>query len=889
MIDNTNNTKIHDKEIEKLLGNFTGFNPDETDASSGCEISIGGKPCRLIPCRSNGTKYMIPFATACDYTFETMTPEINCRDISENRLCFRKPGDDLSFRVLFDSVSCGENETRYKSVFVLLYKQGTGMPVATMSGCPDDERAGFNFRDEMGELPVGDYFMLVSNMAPGESSLFDSMGGNARFSFRILPDGETMRHPRIVEFGVTRRLRDDCAYSSGSIVFRFVPDSPVNDADEYAVSCFNADLRLMGKQRFTGNAACRRNREMRLKVNAGYIWMPGPYFCILEHNGDPFYKVGFTVTKKSVDECAGEYVGKNTAEYVLVKYLENDSAPWKDMADMTGVTSIRRKLMECGRNGILNRLREQRRLSRVECNANYICVDNGSAAGMERLLRNFAGIVSSSYSFRYVDCARLTEAKNTADSYEDTTCLPDNICHTVTCLSNPGSLLSGNGSVILRRIEEKLRRSDEWALYLAGTAAEISLLFETCPALTRYFPDGNRIERERSSVAELVHCLQMKLTKQRLVLTAEAENRLATSMLEASGAGRFARWNEDSVTDFIGKGILPRFRNRILAAKHVSDCSLTAIEAEDVETDRVGDSGNSFDESMKALNEMVGLANLKRTISTTFNRVKFDALRREMGLRTHDSGSHHMIFTGNPGTGKTTVARMVGKIYHSLGLLSVGDVIVTERGRMVGSYIGHTEKNMQAILAGARGNVLFVDEAYSLCNGVHDRRDFGYRAIECLLTVMAQKNPDMLVIFAGYEREMEAMMQMNSGLKGRFPYTFHFEDYSAEELMQIAENLLNGEDYQLTGEARSFMQSTVEETVARKDVNFGNARWVGQYVSNGIIPAMADRLINGHTPVGPESFRLIETSDVETAWRKFEIRPSHSDSRRNRVGFITGN
>jgi SpoVK/Ycf46/Vps4 family AAA+-type ATPase len=225
-----------------------------------------------------------------------------------------------------------------------------------------------------------------------------------------------------------------------------------------------------------------------------------------------------------------------------------------------------------------------------------------------------------------------------------------------------------------------------------------------------------------------------------------------------------------------------------------------------------------------------------------------------------------MLFTGNPGTGKTTVAKMMGRIYHSLGLLSKGDVIFVDRGKIVGRYIGETESNMQRILQEAKGNILFIDEAYTLCDCVSDRKDFGYRAIECLLTVMAQDDCDMIVIFAGYSKEIEMMMRSNQGLSGRFPYKFEFADYSADELMQIAELKLSQEDYELTGEARELLYNTIEETVRNKEWDFCNARWVGQYVNNGIIPAQSERLMKCTAPITRDDYRMIVAEDVNAAY-----------------------
>ena len=247
-----------------------------------------------------------------------------------------------------------------------------------------------------------------------------------------------------------------------------------------------------------------------------------------------------------------------------------------------------------------------------------------------------------------------------------------------------------------------------------------------------------------------------------------------------------------------------------------------------------------------------------------------------------------MIFTGNPGTGKTTVAKLVGKIYHSLGLLSKGNVIVTERSKLVGRYLGETERNMMAVLEQAKGNVLFIDEAYSLCdNDDGNRRDFGCRVLESLLTVLAQKDPDMIVILAGYEKEMEQMLELNPGMKGRFPYKFSFEDYSADELFQIAGKLLERSAYVLTTEAACLLRETLQETVDHKDAFFHNARWVEQYILDGVISAMSDRLVHASLCLeNREVFQTIEVQDIEKAYQKMKLKPSGVSMPRKRIGFV---
>lgn len=221
-------------------------------------------------------------------------------------------------------------------------------------------------------------------------------------------------------------------------------------------------------------------------------------------------------------------------------------------------------------------------------------------------------------------------------------------------------------------------------------------------------------------------------------------------------------------------------------------------------------------------------------------------------------------------------------------MLSKGEVICVDRSRIVGRFIGDTEDNVKNLLREAQGNVLFIDEAYSLYSS-EGTNDYGRRAVESLLTSLSEKNPDMLVIFAGYKEEMDRLMTMNPGLHDRFPYKFHFADYTAAQLMQIAEHIFQQDQYLLAKDARDELQLSIEKALQHRSSHFGNARWVEQFVRNGIIPALADRLADtkSQRPLVREDYQRVLVSDVKAAYELFAPSTVELKPRLRVVGFGT--
>ena len=272
-------------------------------------------------------------------------------------------------------------------------------------------------------------------------------------------------------------------------------------------------------------------------------------------------------------------------------------------------------------------------------------------------------------------------------------------------------------------------------------------------------------------------------------------------------------------------------------------------------------------DAMDALQEMVGLRSLKQSIADHINYVKLLTARKKAGLKA-TIPPLHMIFTGNPGTGKTTVADFMGEIFHKMGLLEKGHVVCTNRSKLVGKWIGDTEQKTEAAIEAAKGGVLFIDEAYSLYTNDKDgdRRDYGNRVIETLLPKLSDSNFGTIVILAGYPAEMEQLMESNPGLKSRFPFTFHFEDYSPKELLDIAELTIHREGYTITDEAREALFQLIKAESKKRDRHFGNARFVNRIIQSEILPAMATRLNKSGVYDSPDDKRqaltTIERDDI---------------------------
>jgi stage V sporulation protein K len=232
------------------------------------------------------------------------------------------------------------------------------------------------------------------------------------------------------------------------------------------------------------------------------------------------------------------------------------------------------------------------------------------------------------------------------------------------------------------------------------------------------------------------------------------------------------------------------------------------------------------------MSALVGMNEMKRMIKEIYAWIFINKKREEQGLKAGKQALH-MMFKGNPGTGKTTVARLVGKLFFQMNVLSKGHLIEAERADLVGEYIGHTAQKTRELIKKALGGILFIDEAYSLARG--GEKDFGKEAIDTLVKHMEDKQHDFVLILAGYPREMDNFLTLNPGLLSRFPMVVNFPDYSVEDLMEISYRMVSEREYRFNDDATlKLREHLLYVKTVTHPAKFSNGRYVRNIIEKSI-------------------------------------------------------
>ncbi len=412
-----------------------------------------------------------------------------------------------------------------------------------------------------------------------------------------------------------------------------------------------------------------------------------------------------------------------------------------------------------------------------------------------------------------------------------------------------------NEQQIVRSLIDELNdtaKQSNWMLVLTGEPQGMESLLAAYPELREHFQEP--VYMEDFKPEELYRIVDRCCDERDVHLAPQAKKKLEMFLLHKYNQRGPNFENARFVQRLFDEKIIPAMYKRIADSEdpEIAD-DLGLVVAESIPSIN-GSSGDG----MAELDDLIGLARIKTRVKDYLNAVRLASRRMELGLPT-SMPRLHMAFLGNPGTGKTTVAEIIGKVFAEWGILSVGRVIRTEKSQMVGQYIGETEYKMNNLLARARGNILFIDEAYQLAEG--GESDFGRIVMNSLLTELGKNNLDMVVILAGYTAPMKKLLESNEGIESRFPNVFNFEDYTTDELLEIGKLMIHRQGFNLTEGAEQNMQAIIRAESEKPSPRFGNGRFVSNLLQNEILATLGARTAKMDNPTA-EDLSTILPEDV---------------------------
>ncbi|MFA9457948.1 AAA family ATPase [Halalkalibacter sp. AB-rgal2] len=387
------------------------------------------------------------------------------------------------------------------------------------------------------------------------------------------------------------------------------------------------------------------------------------------------------------------------------------------------------------------------------------------------------------------------------------------------------ALVDGQGGFGKEAINELVRlmeiHKDNVIVILAGYEEDMEKLLETNAGLFSRFP--LHVHFPDYTAHELVQMLHLTTKQRGFLLSQELDHTLEELFRNKQAANREATGNGRMVRNVLEAAI--RKQSVRVAESDVDDNEmLIELLAEDFD---VHHDTEKVDQAQEQLNDIIGLNSVKEFMNNLFAQVSMNERRKAMGLPEISGQSLHMSFTGNPGTGKTTIARVVAKRLHELGVIHTDRIVETDRSGLVAGYVGQTALKTKEIIDKARGGVLFIDEAYSLAGD-----QFGQEAIDTIVKAMEDLKEDLVVIVAGYEKEMNDFWSANSGLRSRFPHHIPFPNYTSEEMLQISKVMLTHKGYQIEEAAKVVLLEQCEIEAA--SVQSGNGRFVRNLIEASI-------------------------------------------------------
>lgn len=389
-------------------------------------------------------------------------------------------------------------------------------------------------------------------------------------------------------------------------------------------------------------------------------------------------------------------------------------------------------------------------------------------------------------------------------------------------------------ATLLKAMEDK---RDEFIVILAGYTDEMRELLKTNPGLKSRI--NMEINFEDYNDEELMEIARLIAKDNQFIISSDGEKAFKKKIAKEQMQEFFA--NGRSVRNLIEDAIKTKALN--IGSRIATREELTTLYSLDFGIDPSECEEETLEAAMEELNSLIGLSSVKKQITGIKNEVLYDKLVEEKTGKKYNR-SYHMAFTGNPGTGKTTVAKIMGKIFYNMGILATPKVVEAQRSDLVAGYIGQTAIKTRDICKSAYGGILFVDEAYDLASG--GENDFGKEAIATLIQEMENNRDRLVVIFAGYTNEMAGLFDTNPGLKSRVTQIIEFQDYNEDELFEIYKSLTNAQGFYSDKETEEIIYNYFKHLCQNKDRHFGNGREARNFFEK-VILELKSRVIEEHS------------------------------------------
>ena len=850
----TDDNDIDDEEFERLLEEFIA--DDEEEESS--EEEKAEEPFRLEqkvdsdtlqslrPATINGRRVYIPQNGSSRTEVESISVDASSFDLSQTMLVNETTHYNDDPYIAF---SINHKQENPSSPTVYIY-ENSNRP--TLMATPNDK----TFIDGLCHYfecayqgTQGRYMLLVADTAINQGN-WKTIGNHSYIEFYIY-NNEVDERPKIIgESASFSKAKPHFTFSPLKITAQF--EKPTAAYIKLQATLFNEQLMVVAKNEQIVEAG---KKKMECTLTPSVSWKPGNYSIAFSIDEQIIHAARMTV---SAD-------GKATFHTLNRTETRNVEKLYTFANMLQGKALLKFPLHPDDKLKLATRYADYQQLHPTQLNkaSHHYAVLSKSQSIAHRvagLLASKMTDINSGVTFTTVQ-ENISEMQNQPLGNTNTVffkCTEKNI----VLGKDVSSLTYGDGKTIARQIVHGFNEK-AWTLAIYCTEQEFHQVCRQNPSISRAIRLDNRFTIRIGGADVVANYLETMIADKRYTMSAPFLKRMHEFVAQLMESSDISAWEASNFEELVEQAFLMPHERR--------NPGSTILTAEDFDEQANILKTESFEECMKELDSLVGLKNLKSHMADSFALTRFTKMRQKFGLPEKSSMPNHMLFFGNPGTGKTTVAKMVGKIYRSMGLLSKGDVIETNRAGLVGRYIGDTEANTASIISSARGNVLFIDEAYTLFSGGEDRRDFGMRVIETLLPVMSEPDPDMVVIFAGYEKELMRMMDANEGLLDRFAHKFHFDDYSADELIEIGERQLKEKAMRLTPEAKAALKKIADDKVRHKDKNFSNARWIKNFIETGIQPEMAKRVMKIAQPTKDDLCRIMEEDVIKANERRVNL------------------